>query len=573
MPRYEYGAGVADFVVAPADGIWTVGVGAEVTFWDTPVDGTQYTDLLDVSGTPASSMISDEHGALPRFQGPDGVAGMWADAGGGTRAWMSARDIPRMPAPLDWHIVTDPAYGAAGDGIRDDTASIQAAIDSVPDGGTVYLPAGTYRLTGPLAVSSGITLLGAGSKASVLQQTSTTANALTGVDIDGFAMRDLQLAGPASGTGYGLIITRSTRDNTYKINLDRCYIRDFGLDGIRLSNAIVSTFTDVICETNGRYGFNLHGVSGGAAGTSCALTACYANGNTSSGYHIDTMTYCAFTGCAADSNPIGYEIIGAGGESQGISFNGCGAESSPVGWKINQGYGIGLYNCWTYAPSDKSFWVTGSAQAVSLIGCAENSPEAGTTASFQVDAGCHVTVIDPSFTTATSIAAGTYGKFFSDEYFNSSVGIGMAPTGTIGDLSVANVLNLPGGATIKFGATLDADLYRLAANSLATSGLFTAFGGLVATGDVSVRSEGNGLKIKEGANAKMGTAVLNGTTEVTVPTTSVNANSRILLTIQAPGTGTVGAPYVSSRAGGSFKIKSTGTGDNSTVAWLIVDPS
>jgi hypothetical protein len=90
--------------------------------------------------------------------------------------------------------------------------------------------------------------------------------------------------------------------------------------------------------------------------------------------------------------------------------------------------------------------------------------------------------------------------------------------------------------------------------------------------DLIVGLAGKGLRVKEGTNAKMGTAVLNGTTAVTVSTTAVTANSRIFLTIQTPG-GTPGSPYVSARtAGTSFQIKS-GASDTSTVAWFIVEPA
>jgi len=90
--------------------------------------------------------------------------------------------------------------------------------------------------------------------------------------------------------------------------------------------------------------------------------------------------------------------------------------------------------------------------------------------------------------------------------------------------------------------------------------------------DVDIATAGKGLRIREGTNAKMGTAVLNGTTEVTMPTTAVTAGSRIFLTIQAPG-GTPGTPYVAGRSPGTgFRITSTGTADTSTVAWLLVEP-
>ena len=39
-------------------------------------------------------------------------------------------------------------FGAVGDGVTDDTAAIQAAIDSFPaNGGTIYLPIGTYLIS------------------------------------------------------------------------------------------------------------------------------------------------------------------------------------------------------------------------------------------------------------------------------------------------------------------------------------------------------------------------------------------------------------------------------------------
>lgn len=48
-------------------------------------------------------------------------------------------------------------FGAAGDGVHEDTAAIQAAVNFVPEGGRIYFPAGTY-LTLPISLRSHITI-------------------------------------------------------------------------------------------------------------------------------------------------------------------------------------------------------------------------------------------------------------------------------------------------------------------------------------------------------------------------------------------------------------------------------
>ncbi len=96
-------------------------------------------------------------------------------------------------------------------------------------------------------------------------------------------------------------------------------------------------------------------------------------------------------------------------------------------------------------------------------------------------------------------------------------------------------------------------------------------------GSVSCIALGGGLRILEGANAKLGVATLtNGT--VTVSNTSVtNANSRIQINRKADG-GTVGASYSYTIIDNtSFAITSkngsgaTNTADTSTVTWHILE--
>jgi Pectate lyase superfamily protein len=68
------------------------------------------------------------------------------------------------------YMVSVTAFGATGNGITDDAPAIQAALDSVPaTGGTVFVPAGDYRLGESLVIGqSNITLTGVG-PASILR--------------------------------------------------------------------------------------------------------------------------------------------------------------------------------------------------------------------------------------------------------------------------------------------------------------------------------------------------------------------------------------------------------------------
>lgn len=67
------------------------------------------------------------------------------------------RDEAAFSTPAEVCALNVRDFGAAGDGVTDDTRPIQTAIHFMPEGGRLFFPAGDY-LTSPLALKSDITL-------------------------------------------------------------------------------------------------------------------------------------------------------------------------------------------------------------------------------------------------------------------------------------------------------------------------------------------------------------------------------------------------------------------------------
>ena len=90
----------------------------------------------------------------------------------GVSSFLAAADAPAaktMIPALNWEPRSDwlnvKQFGAAGDGVADDTEAIQKALDGLGEGTTVYLPPGTYRITRTLLLAGplvGVMLIGHG---------------------------------------------------------------------------------------------------------------------------------------------------------------------------------------------------------------------------------------------------------------------------------------------------------------------------------------------------------------------------------------------------------------------------
>jgi len=158
-----------------------------------------------------------------------------------------------------------------------------------------------------------------------------------------------------------------------------------------------------------------------------------------------------------------------------------------------------------------------------------------------------------------TVTAGTFSATGAG-IFGGTLTVG---TGTIAGAKIT-------GTTGSFTALLTAGTASISGAII--GGTTLTVGTVSATGNIIGNTTASGYYLKEGTNASMGTVTLAAGT-ANVATTKVTANSRIMLTPQATGTGN-GAIGVSSRtAGTSFAIGSTNVLDDRVVAWFILEPA
>lgn len=193
------------------------------------------------------------------------------------------------------------AYGAAGDGVADDTAEIQAAIDAcaAAGGGTVYVPPGNYLISGTLNLSSGVYLRGASNRSSRISQTSTTADAIRLLGTSALAtlvqagVSNLYVAGPGSGTGRGIYVKWCS----FGIVFDNVWVRAFGSHGVFVEESWTVTWRDCLFQSNGGDGWR-----GVTSINQHTFERCASLSNGANGYAVDGGSTTVFLNCDAESN-------------------------------------------------------------------------------------------------------------------------------------------------------------------------------------------------------------------------------------------------------------------------------
>jgi len=174
-------------------------------------------------------------------------------------------------------IVSVKDFGATGDGVTDDTLSIQAAIDYLsPLGGTLYIPKGAYIVSDAnadnacLIVTAPIQFLGAGAFYTSIQPAAGVAgtvntilvNPNTGFDQTLMSFKKLSLGNLNNGTRQGnhgiYCLTLDAGQNLPKFTVEDCAIQQGG-------GAAIYHLNDPVDNING------------------GMYACYINNNTLKG--------------------------------------------------------------------------------------------------------------------------------------------------------------------------------------------------------------------------------------------------------------------------------------------------
>ncbi len=95
---------------------------------------------------------------------------------------------------VDLHYITPQMFGAVGDGVTDDTTAFQDAINSIPDGGMIFIPMGKY-IIGNLTYTYKIEFAGAGMGKTILKH-NTTGTMFTNLTNHAlFSIHDMSIEG------------------------------------------------------------------------------------------------------------------------------------------------------------------------------------------------------------------------------------------------------------------------------------------------------------------------------------------------------------------------------------------
>jgi hypothetical protein len=225
-------------------------------------------------------------------------------------------------------------FGAVGDGVTDDAAAIQAAIDYGISltAATIYFPSGTYLISSPIKLDRGATeqnlrikLYGDGQSTQILASTTTTAGFLTrlqparvagapGTDVDNYNVaaifvvyapnstniRNFQIEGMrlgATGAAAGKQVIGVFAPRVAVSSFRDLWFDDLA-EGIQCRNLFLCDFENIDFRSCG-WGFRHNRTASDFGGTSCTFTR-VSIATCDRGWEFDNLVYSSMDGCSVE---------------------------------------------------------------------------------------------------------------------------------------------------------------------------------------------------------------------------------------------------------------------------------
>jgi len=236
--------------------------------------------------------------------GGGGAGGIQADAPGTTLACVPA------PGSATTVSVKEAPFGALGNGVSDDTAAIQAAVDAIAGtGGTVTVPAGTYLVNAQASIRLGSSMTLQLAEGAVLKAIPTSAGSYCVVKV--YGVSQVVIRGGTLQGDYGTPATHTGSSG------------EWGM-GLSVQGSSQVTVAGVLARDCWGDGFN---VGAGASGvTLCSVRAEHNRRNGLAITDADTVVVrdSAFVGTGGTLPEAGLDIEPNAGESVSrVTITGC----------------------------------------------------------------------------------------------------------------------------------------------------------------------------------------------------------------------------------------------------------
>lgn len=314
-------------------------------------------------------------------------------------------------------------YGAVGDGVTNDTAAIQAAINT---GKTIFFPQGSYIITAALTVSTaGQRLFGDSMGGTIIFQNTISENGFVITATERNSLEYLRIVANGTNTKVGIKVSAGI-NSTYK----NITVNNFDI-GIECLNSNQTYFDNIFLVDNLTYNMQLRSSAGSCIDTT--VTNSYLAGTASTCLNIiGAVSGIFFTKVQFQlATAFGMQVnLNADGSPNAGFFTQCIFDTNPIGTKLIAGLLFEFNNCWWSVTSDGIQIETGMADVRIIGGEIFNCGGHGIK-----NSGTRVQVIGTSIRGASKASANTYDGI----RLNASVQTTITGVSFYGDYNGTNV--------------------------------------------------------------------------------------------------------------------------------------